>query len=416
METSHWDLIVLGAGHAGTELAIAARQAGWAGSILLIGEEHGIPYHRPPLSKAYLAGSSDRDAIALRPESAYERAAVTRLAGVKAAAIDRTAHALMLQDGQRLTYGKLAICTGGRPRPFVCEGILAETPPANLLYLRNAADADRIRAHLKPGGRIAVIGGGYVGLEVAASASAAGARVTVLEAQPRVLARVAGPGLSAFYEAEHRKHGVEIITDASIAAATCQGDAVTALHCADGRELAVDVVVAGIGMVPNVELALAAGLGRPEGIPVDEHGRTADPDVLAAGDCTLHVHPVYGREVRIESVPNALEQARAAAGWLGGKPKPYTAVPWFWSDQYDLKLQMAGLPQGHDVCVLRGDPASRSFCAFYLQGDRLLAVDAVNRPADFMLARRAMAQPQQVDAASLVDESIPLKEQLTGRS
>ena len=413
METPHWDLIVIGAGHAGSELVISARQAGWDGSILLIGDEEGTPYHRPPLSKAYLAGQSTREAIALRPESAYERANVTRMQGTTVTAIDRQRHELVLGNGgEQLRYGKLALCTGGRPRPYVCDGMNPGRAPDNLLYLRSAADADRLRAWLSPTCRMLVVGAGYVGLEVAAAARASGAKVTVLEAEGRVLARVAGVALSSFYEAEHRKQGVEIRTGVRIASVVCEGNAITAVCLDNGDRLDVDVVVAGIGMLPNTGLAFDSGLGRMEGIPVNENGQTLDPDIFAAGDCTLYTHPMYGREVRIESVPNALEQARAVAGSLCGKPKPYTAIPWFWSDQYDLKLQMAGLSHGHDLCVLRGDPSSRSFCAFYLKGNRLLAIDAVNRPADFMLTRRAMARPQRVDPARLGDESHPLKEQL----
>lgn len=410
VQQAHWDLIVIGAGHAGSELAVTTRQAGWAGSILLLGDEPGLPYHRPPLSKAYLSGEMDAGALALRPEAAYERAGVVRRSGVRVAAIDRVRHELVLAgSGERLRYGKLALCTGGRPRPYRCEGIDPDAPPSNLLYLRTAADADRLRAFVKPGARIAVLGGGYVGLEVAASAAKAGMQVTVLEAQPRVLARVAGPRLSQFYEDEHRRHGVDIRTGMQVLAVQCVDGVITALDGTNGERIEADVVVAGIGMEPEVSLAIEAGLGGVDGIPVDTHGQTADPDVFAAGDCTRHVHPAYERDVRIESVPNALEQARAVAGWLGGKPKPYTAIPWFWSDQYDLKLQMAGLSQGHDQCVLRGDPATRSFCAFYLKGGQLLAIDAVNRPGDFMLVRRAMAQPLTVDAARLADESQPLK-------
>lgn len=413
METAaqaHWDLIVIGAGHAGSELAVATRQAGWTGSILLVGDEPGLPYHRPPLSKAYLSGEIDAEALALRPDSAYERAGVVRRSGVRVAAIDRARHELVLAGaGERLHYGKLALCTGGQPRIYRCEGIDPAHPPSNLLYLRTAADADRLRAFVRPGARLVVVGGGYVGLEVAASATAAGMKVTVLESQPRVLARVAGARLSQFYEDEHRRRGVDIRTGMQVQAVQCEDGAITALDCANGERIEADVVVAGIGMEPEVGLAVDAGLAGADGIPVDAHGQTPDPDVFAAGDCTRHVHPAYDRDVRIESVPNALEQARAVAGWLGGKPKPYTAIPWFWSDQYDLKLQMAGLSQGHDRCVLRGDPATRSFCAFYLRGDQVLAIDAVNRPADFMLVRRAMAQPLHVDAARLADESQPLK-------
>ncbi|HVZ44219.1 MAG TPA: FAD-dependent oxidoreductase [Ramlibacter sp.] len=412
METRQPALVVVGAGHAGGELAMAARQSGWPGSITLIGEEPGVPYQRPPLSKAYLCGQATEADIQLRPAAAYETAAVRRIEGVRVASIDRAARQVLLTDGRALPYDKLALCLGGRPRPLSCAGIDPHSPPANLLYLRTLRDARAIGEHLQPGKRIVIVGGGYVGLEVAASAVGRGALVTVLEAQPRVLARVAGPELSRFYQSVHAAHGVDIRTNAAIAAVNCEAGRIVCLTCGDGSTLEADAVVAGIGMIANVEIANAAGLDAANGLEVDENGMTADPDIFAAGDCTRYQHPLYGREVRIESVPNALEQARAIAGWLGGKPKPNRSVPWFWSDQYDLKLQMAGLATGYDRCVIRGSFEAHSFCAFYLAGDRVLAVDAVNRPAEFMAVRRALARPLVVDAAKIADESIALRELL----
>jgi 3-phenylpropionate/trans-cinnamate dioxygenase ferredoxin reductase subunit len=414
METPHCGLLIVGAGHAGSELAIAARQGGWTGRIVLLGEESGVPYQRPPLSKAYLLGKSDVDSLALRPAAAYDTAHIERRQGARLVAIDRATHRVTLADGSTLVYEKLALCTGGRPRPLECQGIDAANPPTNLFYLRTLADADGMRAALHPGARVVVVGGGYVGLEVAASARGQGARVTVLEAQARVLARVAGPEVSRFYESVHRDAGVEILTGTGLARVECEGGRIVAVHCSTGERLEADLVVAGIGMLANIEAARDAGLTEEGGIPVDEHSCTADPDIVAAGDCTLQHHALYDRQLRLESVPNALEQARAAAAWLCGKPKPNRSVPWFWSDQYDLKLQMAGLSQGHDRCVMRGSPEARSFCAFYLQGPRVLAVDAVNRPGDFMLVRRALAQTPAVDVDRLSDESIPLKDLLAG--
>lgn len=414
METQGGELLIVGAGHAGSELAIAARQGGWPGRIIVLGDETGVPYQRPPLSKAYLLGKCDADALALRPASAYEAAHIERLPGARLTSIDRTAHTVTLADGSVLHYDKLALCTGGRPRPLACEGIDPQHPPANLFYLRTLADADGIRANLAPGARVVVVGGGYVGLEVAASARGLGAEVTVIEAQPRVLARVAGAEVARFYEQVHREAGVQILTGTGVERVICEGGRITAVQCSNGQRIAADVVVAGIGMLPNIEAAAAAGLASRDGIRVDELARTADPDIMAAGDCTLQHHALADRELRLESVPNALEQARAAASWLCGKPKPNRSVPWFWSDQYELKLQMAGLSQGHDRCVLRGDPRKRSFCAFYLHASRLLAVDAVNRPGEFMLARRALAQPVHIDAERLADEAVPLKDVLAG--
>lgn len=416
METKDRTLLIVGAGHAGSELAVAARQGGWVGRIVLLGDELGVPYHRPPLSKAYLLGTSDAESLALRPATVYEAANIGRMQGARLMAIDRDAHSVTLADGYTLHYDKLALCTGGRPKPFVCNGIDVQHPPSNLFYLRTLADADSIRAGLSPDARVVVIGGGYVGLEVAASARNAGASVTVLEAQPRVLARVAGAAVSRFYESVHRDAGVQILTDVGIDRVTCVGGRIVAVHCSNGQCVPADLVVAGIGMLPNIEAAEAAGLVREGGIFVDELSRTDDPDIVAAGDVTLQHHPLYNRWLRLESVPNALEQARAAASWLCGKPKPNHSLPWFWSDQYDLKLQTAGLAQGHDQCVLRGDPATRSFCAFYLKDNRLLAVDAINRPGDFIVTRRSLARSVIVDADQLADEGTPLKEIFLGAS
>ncbi|MDM0067006.1 FAD-dependent oxidoreductase [Variovorax sp. J31P207] len=404
-------LLIVGAGHAGAELAVAARQQGWLGRIDLIGDEAVLPYQRPPLSKAYLHGAATFDALALRPASAYEAAGVERHPGAHVARIDRAGHWVHLQDGRVMPYTKLALCMGGRPRTLELPGLNAGATPRNLHCLRTLSDADAIRAGLKEGTRLVVVGGGYVGLELAASARKFGAEVTVIEALPRVLARVTGSEVAAFYEAVHREAGVHLRTGSSVERVELAGDGViTALVCASGERIAADIVVAGIGMLPNVELALAAGLAIDGGIIVDEFSQTSDPDVFAAGDCTVHHSALYNRRIRLESVPNALEQARAAASMLCGKPKPNCAVPWFWSDQYDLKLQMVGLSQGHEACVLRGDVASRRFVAFYLKEGVVIAADAVNRPADFMLAKRLVAAGAKVDAFVLGDESVPLKE------
>ncbi len=401
-------LVIAGAGHAASELGLSARQNGWAGPIVLIGDEPVAPYQRPPLSKAYLLGQAGRDELSLRAASVYETSDIRLMLGLRVVGIDRAARAVAMSDGSTLSYGKLAWCAGGRPRQLVCDGIDAAAPPANLLYLRTLADADRLRAMLRPDMRLVVVGGGYVGLEVAASARKLGADVTVVEAQPALLARVAGPAVSSFYEDAHRAAGVRILTGCGITGVVLRDDAIAAVRCGDGTSLAADLVVAGIGMIPNTEALVAAGLGSIDGIEVDDLSRTVDPDIVAAGDCTLQRHPLYARWQRIESVPNALEQARAAASWLCGKPRPNRAVPWFWSDQYDLKLQMAGLSAGFDRCIVRGRTDDRSFSAFYLQGERLLAVDAVNRPADFMLAKRLLAKPVEADADRLADESVPL--------
>ena len=404
--------IIIGAGHAGGELAIALRNEGWEGRILLLGEEAHLPYHRPPLSKAYLAGSAEKSSLAIRPLAAYERANVEFMPGVRVVRIDRANQRLELADGSQLAYDKLAIATGGRPRPLSVPNAAVAERCANFHYLRTLDDVEQIRAQLAAGKRLAIVGGGYIGLEVAASAVAQGLQVTVLEALPRVLQRVTAAELSAYYERKHREAGVDIRTGVQVADLEVTGDAVTAVLCADGSRLAADLVVVGIGLLANTELAAEAGLQVDNGILVDEHAQTSDPHIYAAGDCTNHPNALLGRRLRLESVPNALEQSRVAAANMAGKAKTYASVPWFWSDQYELKLKMVGLAEGFERLVLRGDPATDSFSAFYLKGDKVLAADTVNRPQDFIAAKRLVAEGIAVTDAQLADDSKPLKELL----
>lgn len=408
-------LVVVGAGQAGAELALAARQAGWPGPVVLLGSEAAWPYQRPPLSKGYLQGTASRDSLQLRAPSAYEAAQVTVVTGVNVQRIDRAQRRIHADDGRDWHYGKLALCLGGRARPFLCEGLTAGEPVPNLRYLRTMDDADAIGAALAPGKRLVIVGAGYVGLELAASATKTGAAVTVLEAMPRVLARVTGPEVSAFYESAHRDAGVRLLTGFSVQRAERGADgAIATLIGSGGERIEADLVVAGVGMLPNIELAQAAGLAIDGGIVVDAQARTSDPDIFAAGDCTVHDSRLYGRRLRLESVPNAVDQARAAAAALCAKPAPAAAVPWFWSDQYDLKLQSVGLSQGYDQCVLRGDPATRKFVAFYLSHGALIAADAVNRPADFMQAKRLVAARARPAPKDLSDESMALKSLVEG--
>ncbi|SIS08662.1 3-phenylpropionate/trans-cinnamate dioxygenase ferredoxin reductase subunit [Aquipseudomonas alcaligenes] len=404
--------IIIGAGHAGGELAVALRNEGWEGRILLLGEEAHLPYHRPPLSKAYLTGSVEKSSLAIRPLAAYERANVEFMPGVRVVHIDRASQRLELADGAQLSYDRLAIATGGRPRPLSVPNAAVAERCANFHYLRTLDDVEQIRAQLAAGKRLAIVGGGYIGLEVAASAVAQGLQVTVLEALPRVLQRVTAAELSAYYERKHREAGVDIRTGVQVADLEVTGDAVTAVLCADGSRLAADLVVVGIGLLANTELAAEAGLQVDNGILVDEHAQTSDPHIYAAGDCTNHPNALLGRRLRLESVPNALEQSRVAAANMAGKAKTYASVPWFWSDQYELKLKMVGLAEGFERLVLRGDPATDSFSAFYLKGDKVLAADTVNRPQDFIAAKRLVAEGIAVTDAQLADDSKPLKELL----
>lgn len=404
--------IIIGAGHAGGELAIALRNEGWEGRILLLGEEAHQPYHRPPLSKAYLAGSVEKSSLSIRPQMAYDKANVEFIGGVRVSRIDRANQRLELADGSQLAYDKLAIATGGRPRPLSVPNAAVAERCANFHYLRTLDDVEQIRAQLAPGKRLAIVGGGYIGLEVAASAIAQGLQVTVLEALPRVLQRVTAAELSAYYERKHREAGVDIRTGVQVADLEVTGDTVTAVLCADGSRLAADLVVVGIGLLANTELAAEAGLQVDNGILVDEHAQTSDPHIYAAGDCTNHPNALLGRRLRLESVPNALEQSRVAAANMAGKAKTYASAPWFWSDQYELKLKMVGLAEGFERLVLRGDPATDSFSAFYLKGDKVLAADTVNRPQDFIAAKRLVAEGIAVTDAQLADDSKPLKELL----
>ncbi|SFK14530.1 NAD(P)/FAD-dependent oxidoreductase [Methylocapsa palsarum] len=399
---------IIGGGQAGSEVATLLRQNRYEGEIVLIGDEDHLPYLRPPLSKAFLAGEIDADALIYKGAPAYERANVVLKLGVRVDDIDRGAKRLKLNDGEALSYDKLVIATGGGARQLPVPG----SKLSNIFYLRKISDVDALRPHLKPGRRLVVVGGGYVGLEVAAVAAKQGVHVTVLEGAPRVLARVTAPELSQFYERVHREAGVDIRTGVSVSGFAAGPDegSVGAVLCADGEPVAADFVLIGIGLSPNTDLAERAGLVVDGGVVVDDHSRTNDPDIYAIGDCSTHAHHGFlERKIRLESVPNALEQARAVAASITGRDIPTAAAPWFWSDQYDLKLQMVGLSDGYDTLVLRGSPESRSFIAFYLKGGQVIAADSVNRLGDFMAAKRLVGDKSHVAPDQLADETVPLK-------
>ncbi len=355
------------------------------------------------LSKGYLSGKQPATGLLLRPAAAYDGMGIALRSGTRAVAIDRAAHRVTLADGESLRYDRLVLALGGRVRRLDLPG--AEAP--NLLYLRSIEDADAIRRHLIPGSRMVVVGGGYVGLEVAATAVKAGLRVTVLEAASRLLARVAEPDLSAFFETLHRGEGVEVRTGISVDGFELAGGRIVTVQAGSER-LPVDVVVAGIGLIPSTELGSASGLAVDNGILVDENARSSDPDILAVGDCANHVNPWLGGRVRLESVPSASELARAAAGVIAGSLKPVSAVPWFWSEQFDVKLQMVGAPESCDSVVTRGSVESRSFSLFYRRGERLAAVACVNRPQDFSVIRELVARRAAVPGSSLADPSVAL--------
>jgi 3-phenylpropionate/trans-cinnamate dioxygenase ferredoxin reductase subunit len=403
-------IVIIGAGQAGAELALALRQQGCAQPVVVIGAEAHLPYQRPPLSKAFLAGEVQAPSLYLRQQAAYERASIQF-------ALDRTVERVDLHDrvvttsgGDSFKYSMLAFCTGGRARRLSVPSIDQVERATNFHYLRAIDDVLKIREGFLPGRRLTIVGGGYIGLEVAAVAIKHGLQVTVLEALPRVLARVTAPEMSIFYERVHREAGVDVRTGVGVVNFDLDSAGnVGAVRCSDGAILETDLVIVGVGLVPNTELAQAAGLSVDNGIVVDEFARTSHPDVVAAGDCANHPSLLYGRRMRLESVPNAQEQARTAAATLAGKQRAYDSVPWFWSDQYDLKLQMAGLSQGYDEVVVRGAMAQRSFALFYLKEGRMIACDAVNRPQEFMLAKRLIVSRSAPDVRSLADESVPLK-------
>ncbi|WIM85897.1 FAD-dependent oxidoreductase [Candidatus Mycobacterium wuenschmannii] len=393
-------VVVVGASHAGAQLAGNLRREGWAGEVVLIGDEGKLPYHRPPMSKAYLAGKSCLDEILIRGAYFYAKQNI-QLVDATVDSIDRNAGRVCLSTGDTVDYTKLALCIGARARRL-------PTPGAELLgihYLRTAADVELIRAAAVPGRRVVIVGGGYIGLETAASLCSLGMQVTVLEATDRVLERVTAPVVSDFFTRIHRDAGVDIRTQAIVEAFTGNG-MVQEVVLADGESLPADVVIVGVGVVPNTELASAAGLSVDNGIVIDDQARTSDPGIVAAGDCTSHVMARYGSRIRLESVASAGEQAKIAAATVCGKHSAIAALPWFWSDQYDLKLQIAGLNTGYDEVVLSGDPSrDREFSCFYFRGGELIAADSVNRPRDFMFSKRAITNCLPIDRAELLAAS-----------
>jgi 3-phenylpropionate/trans-cinnamate dioxygenase ferredoxin reductase subunit len=403
-------VVVIGAGHAGGSAASFLRQYGWAGPITLIGEEPIGPYHRPPLSKDWLKGEADAVSLALKPASFYPEHRIDLRLATRASAIDRVARRIAIEDGDGLTYDHLILALGSRARRLDLPG----RELAGVLELRTAADADRLKAALGPGRHLVVIGGGYIGLEVAASARALGAAATIIEREERVLARVACEALSRFFQSYHQKQGVdlELATQVSGLEGNDAGE-VTGVRLADGRLLPCDTVLIGVGGVANDELARSAGLACDNGILVDHAARTGDPAIYAIGDCTRRPMPLYDRIWRLESVPNALEQAKHAAADLTGRPAPAPEVPWFWSDQYDLKLQIAGVSFDAAHVVIRGLVVHGQFAAFHLAADnRILAVEAVNAPAEFMAGRILIGKRMSVDPERLRDPAVPMKELL----
>lgn len=379
--------IIIGAGQAGLQVAVELRQAGYAGAITLIGAEASQPYHRPPLSKAYLTGEKSLDALQMRGQAFYREQAITLMVGLAATGIDRTARQVVLADGSTLPYDHLVLATGAAARPMSCPGHDLD----GVMVLRSLEDATALKARLATARHLVVVGGGFIGLEAAASARKLGVAVSLLEMQDRLMARAVGPDVSQHFANVHRSHGVDLRLGQGIAAVIGDAGKAIAVRTTAGDTLPADIVLAGIGVTPNTAPAVAADLSISNGIVVDEAQRTSDPRIHALGDVCAFPAPHGAGLIRLESVQNAVDQAKVVAASITGQPARYQSVPWFWSDQYDLKLQMVGLSQGHDAVIERGSRDENRFSVFYMKAGRLIAIDSINRPADHMRGRKLLA-------------------------
>lgn len=399
-------VVIVGAGQAGFQAAISLRDLGFAGSITLIGEEVHVPYQRPPLSKAYLSGAADEGGLHLRPAMFFADRDIAILTGEGATRIDRTDGRVALASGKLLPYDHLILATGARNRRLPGEAVA----PAGALYLRTLDDAAALKARLATTRQVVVLGAGFIGLEFAAVAAKRGLDVTVVEMAERPMARALSPAMSAFFRQAHEAMGVRFVFGARVTALAGEAGHVNGVALADGRLLPADLVLVGIGVVPNAELAAEAGLAVSNGIVVDDFLATADPAISAIGDCAFHPSRYgAGTPLRIESVQNAIDQGRCVAKRITGHPEPYAAVPWFWSDQGPYKLQIVGIGSVGDTAVLRGDPASGQFSVFCYTGNALRAVESVNRPQDHMAARRLIAQGRGPTPAEAADPNYDLK-------
>jgi 3-phenylpropionate/trans-cinnamate dioxygenase ferredoxin reductase subunit len=398
-------VVIAGAGHAAGQTIVSLRQGGFAGRIVLVGEEPYLPYQRPPLSKKFLAGELETSRLLLRQEKYYPEHQVEVHLGTRVSRVEPASRTAELSNGTSIHYDKLVLATGTRVREVRVPG--HQLPGVH--YLRTIDDVDQIRAAFRPGASLVIVGAGYIGLEVAAVAVTHGLKVTVLELADQVLPRIGAPPVAEFMARVHREAGVEIRCNTGLKAFTGE-TRLKGVVGSDGREIPADLAIVGIGVLPNVELAQAAGIVCDNGVMVDEYCRTSDPDVLAIGDCTNHPNPLLGCRLRLESVHNAQEQAKTAASTILGRLEPYGQVPWFWSDQYDLKLQIVGISSLTDQSVIRGEPASRSFTVFFLNGGRLTAAYAINSPREFMLSRKLIALGARPEPALLKDTSVSFKE------
>ena len=398
-------VVIIGAGQAGGQAAYSLRLGGFTGAITLVGDEPAPPYQRPPLSKAYLKGELEAERLFLKPVDYYAEHDVDLITGDAASAIRLGDHEVTLAGGRTLAWDRLVIATGARPRKLALSGADLQ----GVSELRTLADVDRIRQAAVAGARLVVVGAGYIGLEAAAVGAQLGMKVTVLEALPQVLSRVAGPEIGAFYTRIHREAGTDVRLGVRIEGFEGVGS-VSGVRLAGGEIVPADFVLVGVGVLPNLELAREAGLVCGNGIVVDAAMRTSHPDVFAVGDVAWRPLVHYGREGRLESVHNAIEGGKLAAAAIMGLPPPPIEVPWFWSDQFDLKLQTVGLWTGADETVVRGDPGTRAFAVFYLKEGRVIAVDAVNSPPEFVVGKKLVAAKAKVAPGELVDKSISMKD------
>ena len=400
-----YDVVIVGAGHGGAQAAVMLRNQKFEGSIAIIGDEPEIPYERPPLSKEYFAGDKPFERILIRPQKFWDEREVAMLLNTRIEKVDPVAHTITSASGKTIGYGKLIWATGGSPRTLPIPG--GDLP--GVQGVRTRADADAMKAASETARQIVVIGGGYIGLEAAAVLSKFGKKVILLEALDRVLARVAGEDLSRFYEKEHRDHGVDVRLGISVSA--IEGNThVTGVRLKSGEVIPADLVIVGIGIIPAVAPLIEAGAAGANGVLVDDHCRTSLPDIYAVGDCAAHTnHFAAGAEIRLESVQNANDQATVVAKEICGDPNPYHAVPWFWSNQYDLKLQTAGLSNGYDQTVVRGDPANRTFSVIYLKAGKVIALDCVNATRDYVQGRLLVSLGISVTVEDLANTDAPLK-------
>jgi 3-phenylpropionate/trans-cinnamate dioxygenase ferredoxin reductase subunit len=397
--------VIVGTGQAGFQTAASLRAEGYQESITLIGEEPHIPYQRPPLSKGFPLGIQDLDSIELRPKNFYQDHQISLMSGERVTALDRAARQVTLASGNLVPYDKLVLATGARNRELPVKGAELD----GVLYLRSLDEAVVLKERLQTAQEIAVIGGGFVGLELAAVASSLGKSVTVLEALPRLMSRVVAPVISEFFRELHANKGVKILCGAYVSEISGSSGAVREVALSDGRRYPADLVLVGIGVVPNAELARDAGLRISNGIAVDENLQSDDENIFAIGDCAEHPCIFAGARIRLESVQNAADQAQCAAAAIAGRRGPYRVLPWFWTDQFDIKLQMAGISHGHDHIVTRGNLESRKLSVFYFRENHLVAIDSINRPLDHMIGRKLLTGGVPLTPEQAADETADLK-------